>query len=138
VFSPDGRSIYFTSDRGGSPQIYRVPSTGGSPERVTFAGTYNISPALSPDGRWLAFISRVQGQFKLHVMELPSGQATPITDTTADESPSFAPNGRLIVYATRQNGREALMTTTLDGKIKARLAGQGGDIREPDWGPFQR
>ena len=63
---------------------------------------------------------------------------TSITDTTADESPSFAPNGRLIVYATRQNGREALMTTTLDGKIKARLAGQGGDIREPDWGPFQK
>ena len=80
----------------------------------------------------------MQGQFKLHVMELPSGQATAITDTTADESPSFAPNGRLIVYATRQNGREALMTTTLDGKIKARLAGQGGDIREPDWGPYQR
>jgi TolB protein len=138
VFAPDGRSIYFVSDRGGAPQIYRVPATGGSPERVTFTGSYNISPAISRDGRWLAYISRVSGVFKLHVMELPSGTATAITDTTADESPSFAPNGRLIVYATRQNGREALMTTTLDGKIKARLAGQGGDIREPDWGPFQR
>jgi TolB protein len=138
LYSPDGRTIYFVSDRGGSPQIYRVPSTGGSPERVTFNGTYNISPAISPDGRWLAFISRVNGAFKLHVMELPSGQATALTDTTADESPSFAPNGRLVVYSTRQNGREALMTSTLDGKIKARLAGQGGDIREPDWGPFQR
>ena len=61
-----------------------------------------------------------------------------ITDTTADESPSFAPNSRLIVYATRQQGREALMTTTVDGKIKARLAGQEGDIREPSWGPFQK
>jgi TolB protein len=80
----------------------------------------------------------VQGSFKLHVMELPSGNAVAITDTTTDESPSFAPNGRLIVYATRQGGRESLVTTTLDGKIKARLAGQGGDIREPDWGPYQR
>jgi TolB protein len=71
-------------------------------------------------------------------MELGSGTVHSITDTTADESPSFAPNGRLIVYATRQNGQEALMTTTLDGKIKARLAGKGGDIREPDWGPFQK
>ncbi len=138
VFAPDGRSIYFVSDRGGAPQVYRVPTGGGSPERVTFSGSYNISPALSPDGRWLAYVSRVGGAFKLHVMDIASGTATAITDTTADESPSFAPNGRLIVYATRQGGREALMTTTLDGRIKARLAGQGGDIREPDWGPYPR
>jgi TolB protein len=138
VYSPDGKYIYFTSDRGGAPQIYRMSAGGGSPERVTFTGSYNVSPAVSPDGRWLAFISRINGQFKLHVMELAGGTATPITDSTADESPSFAPNSRLIVYATRQGGREALMTTTLDGKIKARLAGQGGDIREPDWGPFQK
>jgi TolB protein len=138
VYSPDGRSIYFVSDRGGAPQVYRMGAGGGNPERVTFTGSYNISPAISPDGRWLAYISRVGGAFKLQVMELGSGNVASITDTTADESPSFAPNGRLIVYATRQGGREALMTTTLDGKIKARLAGQGGDIREPDWGPFQR
>jgi TolB protein len=138
LYSADGRSIYFVSDRGGAPQIYRMSATGGEPQRVTFTGGYNISPALSPDGRWLAYISRISGAFKLQVMELSSGNVQSITDTTSDESPSFAPNGRLIVYATRQNGREALMTTTPDGKIKARLAGQGGDIREPDWGPFQR
>jgi TolB protein len=138
VYSPDGKSIYFVSDRGGAPQIYRMPATGGNPERVTFTGTYNISPDISPDGRWLAYISRVNGQFKLHVMELASSTVTALTDTTADESPSFAPNGKLILYATRVNGQEALMTTTLDGKIRARLAGQGGDIREPDWGPFQK
>ena len=138
VYSPDGKYIYFTSDRGGAPQIYRMAPTGGSPERVTFTGNYNVSPALSPDGRWLAYISRINGQFKLQVMELAGGAVTGITDTTADESPSFAPNSRLLVYATRQGGGEALMTTTLDGKIKARLAGQGGDIREPDWGPFQK
>ncbi len=138
VFSHDGKFIYFVSDRGGSPQIYRMPAAGGSPERVTFTGTYNISPALSADGRWLAYISRVSGAFKLHVMELPTGNVTALTETSADENPSFAPNSRLLLYATKQQEREALMTTTLDGKIKARLAGQGGDIREPDWGPFQK
>ena len=137
VYSADGRSIYFVSDRGGAPQIYRVARTGGSAERVTFNGSYNISPTVSADGRWMAYISR-SGGFKLQLMDLASGAVTSLTDTTADESPSFAPNSRLIVYATQQQGREALMTTTLDGKIKARLAGQGGDIREPDWGPFQK
>ncbi len=137
-FTADGKSIYFVSDRGGSPQIYRMSTTGGSPERVTFSGSYNISPAVSPDGRWLAFISRVNGAFKLHVMELSSGAINAITDTVADEKPRFSANSRLIIYATQQQGREALMTTTIDGKIKARLAGQNGDIREPDWGPMQK
>jgi len=138
AFTADGKTIYFVSDRGGSPQIYRVSASGGTPERVTFGGNYNISPALSPDGRWLAYISRVSGAFKLHVMELASGVATAITDTIADERPSFSPNGRMLIYATQQQGKEALMTSTLDGKIKARLVGQTGDIREPDWGPFQK
>ncbi len=139
TFSPDGRFIYFVSDRGGSPQIYRMGAGGGNVERITFTGSYNISPAISPDGRWLAYISRVGGAFKLHVMELgKAAAAVAITDTNGDESPSFAPNSRLIVYATQQQGREALLTTTLDGKIKARLTGSTGDIREPDWGPFQR
>ena len=138
AFTADGKSIYFVSDRGGAPQIYRMSPTGGNPERVTFAGTYNISPTLSPDGRWMAYISRVGGAFKLQLMDLASGTVTQITDTNADESPSFAPNSKLIVYATQQQGREALMTTTLDGKIKARLSGASGDIREPDWGPFSR
>ena len=79
-WSSDNR-IYFVSDRGGSPQIYRMPATGGAPERVTFTGTYNISPALSADGRWLAYISRVNGVFKLHVMELPTGNVTALTET---------------------------------------------------------
>jgi TolB protein len=138
VFSADGGTIYFVSDRGGAPQIYKMGNGGGTPTRVTFSGTYNISPSISGDGRWLAYISRVGGAFKLHVMELATGNVTAITETSADENPSFAPNSKLIVYATQLQGREALMTTTLDGKIKARLAGQAGDIREPDWGPFQK
>lgn len=136
VFSPDGQSLYFVSDRGGNPQIYRMPAQGGPAQRVTFAGTYNISPAISPDGRWLAYISRTGGGFRLHLMELASGQVTALTDTSADERPSFAPNSRLLVYAT-QLGGESLMTTTLDGRVKARLAGQSGDLREPHWGPVR-
>jgi TolB protein len=136
-FSQDGSKIYFVSDRGGSPQIYKMNSSGSGAERVTFGGSYNISPALSPDGRWLTFISRVGGQFKVQVMNLSTGQSISITETTADERPSFAPNSKLIVYATVLQGREALMTSTLDGKIKARLAGQSGDIREPAWAPFR-
>ncbi len=138
VFSPDGGSIYFVSDRGGAPQIYRMPATGGNAQRVTFSGTYNVSPSVSPDGRWLAYITRSGGAFKLQIMELASGNVAAVTDTTEDENPSFAPDSKLIVFATKQGGRAALMTTTLDGKIKARLAGQGGDLREPSWGPFQR
>ena len=138
AYSPDGKNIYFVSDRGGAPQIYRMGASGSNAERVTFTGSYNISPALSADGRWLAYISRVNGAFKLHVMELATGAMNAITDTSADESPSFSPNSRLLVYATSVQGREALMTTTLDGKIKARLAGQSGDIRESDWGPYQK
>lgn len=138
VFAPDGQTIYFVSDRGGAPQIYRMPAGGGAAQRVTFSGGYNVSPSISPDGRWMAYVSRQGNAYRLQAMELASGNVTALTDTTEDENPSFAPNSRLIVYATRQGGREALMTTTLDGKIKARLAGQGGDIREPSWGPFQR
>ncbi len=141
VYTPDGKSIYFVSDRGGGPQIYRMPAAGesaGRAERVSFNGNYNISPALSPDGKKLAYISRVGGAFRLHVMDLASGAAVAISDTSADERPSFAPNSKLIVYATRQGGKEALMTTTLDGRIKARLGSQGGDIREPHWGPFAK
>ena len=138
VFSTDGRTIYFVSDRGGSPQIYKMAATGGSVERLTFTGSYNISPAISPDGKSLAYISRVSGAFRLHLMELATGNTVAVTDTASDESPSFAPNGRLIIYATTQQGRETLMTTTLDGRIKTRLAGQSGEIREPDWGPLQK
>jgi TolB protein len=138
AFSPDGTTLFFVSDRGGSPQVYRMPSQGGPAERVTFSGPYNISPAVSPDGRWLAYIARTGSSFRLHLMDLSTGQVTALTDTSADERPSFAPNSRLLVYATLQQGQEALMTTTLDGRIKARLSGQGGDIREPHWGPLRK
>jgi TolB protein len=137
---PDGKRVYFVSDRGGGPQVYRTSVGGGGVERITFAGSYNISPAISPDGRTLAYISRQGNNFKLHTLDLatPGAQPVPLTDTADDESPSFAPNGRLIIYATRAGGRDVLMTTTLDGRIKARLVSTSADVREPTWGPYGR
>jgi TolB protein len=140
VFTPDGRSLYFVSDRGGGPQVYRTGVGGGNVERITFTGNYNVSPAVSPDGRSLAYISRLgSGGFRLFTLDL-GGSATPValTDSAEDESPSFSPNGRLIIYATRAQGRDVLMTTTLDGKIKARLVSTTADVREPQWGPYGR
>ena len=138
VFAPDGQSVFFVSDRGGGPQIYKTPSSGGAAERITFAGAYNISPAISPDGRLLAFVARGSG-FRLMLQALDgSVPALAVSDTNDDESPSFAPNGRLLIYATRSQGRDVLMTTTLDGKIRTRLLSSGIDVREPAWGPFGR
>jgi len=138
VFSRDGRQIYFVSDRGGGPQIYRMPAGGGAAERVTFTGSYNISPDLSPDGRTLAYVSRQGNVFRLTTLDLAGGSINQLTDTSDDESPSFAPNGKLLIYATRAGGRDVLMTTTLDGKIKTRLLSSGLDVREPTWGPYGR
>ncbi len=135
TFSPDGSLVYFVSDRGGSPQIYKVPAAGGNAQRVTFSGPYNISPNLSPDGKWLAYIGQVSGAFRVHLMELSTGNVRVLTETRDDESPSFAPNSRLLIYATRSQGRDVLMTTSLDGRIKATLATSKADVREPVWGP---
>jgi TolB protein len=138
VFTADGKQIYFVSDRGGSPQVYRVGVGGGNAERVTFNGTYNISPALSPDGRTMAYVNRNGSEFKVMTLDLGSGQVRTLSDTSEDESPSFAPNGKLIIYATRSQGRDVLMTTTLDGRIRTKLLASGVDVREPIWGPFGR
>ena len=136
VYAADASAIYFVSDRGGSPQIYRTPVAGGPVQRVTFSGSYNISPALSPDGRWLAYISRNGTQYKLQLLDLSTDKVYPLTESTMDERPSFAPNSKLIMYATQIQGKEVLMTTTLDGKITTRLAVQATNTREPHWGPF--
>jgi TolB protein len=136
VFSPDGQWLYFVSDRGGGPQVYRMPAAGGAVDRVSFQGSYNISPAISPDGRWLAWVTRDNG---FRVMVQPVDGSTPplaVTDTNEDEGPSFAPNSRLLIYATRAQGRDVLMTTTLDGRFRTRLLSTGADVREPAWGPF--
>src|SRR6266853_11462 len=136
AWSPDGKSIYFTSDRGGSPQIYRMPASGGEPVRMTFEGDYNVSPRVSPDGKILAYISRVSGRFQLMVMDLESKQVQTLTDGQRDESPSFAPNGRIILYATDVDNRGVLAAVSSDGRFRQRLGIQAADVREPSWGPF--
>jgi TolB protein len=135
-FSPDGQSIYFTSDRGGSPQIYRMPATGGEPQRVTFEGSYNVSPRLSPDGKTLAYIARNGGKFQVALLDLSNKQVQIITDSDRDESPSFAPNGRMILLATVTGNRGVLSAVSSDGRVKQRLSITAGDVREPAWGPF--
>ncbi|NWG87446.1 MAG: PD40 domain-containing protein, partial [Hydrogenophilaceae bacterium] len=127
---------YFTSDRGGSPQIYRMPMGGGSAQRLTFEGGYNVSPALSPDGKTMAYLHRREGRFLVAVMDLSSGQSQVLTDTDHDESPSFAPNGRMILYATRTGNQATLATVSVDGQVKQRLS-QSGDLREPAWAPLR-
>jgi TolB protein len=136
AFSPDGRLIYFTSDRGGGPQIYRMNADGSGVARVTFSGDYNVSPRVSPDGRLLAYIGRRGGRFQVHTLDLATNQEMALTDTALDESPSFAPNGRMLLYATEVGRRGILSSVSVDGRVRARLSGPSGDVREPTWGPF--
>ncbi len=138
TWSADGQNIYFTSDRGGSPQIYRANTAGGDIQRVTFEGTYNVSPRISPDGRTLAFVSRREGRFQIATLDLPSRQVQLLTDSSKDESPSFAPNGRMILYATEVGRRGVLSAVSVDGRIKQRLSVSAGDVREPAWAPFAK
>jgi TolB protein len=135
-FSADGQSVYFLSDRSGGPQIYRMNANGGEAKRVTFNGSYNITPRISPDGRTLAYISRREGKFQLYALDLGSGQELKLSDTTKDESPSFSPNGRYIMYATETGRRATLAVVSVDGKVKQTISVQAGDIREPTWGPY--
>ena len=136
VFTPDGQFIYFTSDRGGSPQIYRVAVTGGDPQRVTFGNNYCVSPRLSPDGKQLVFVRRDEGAFHVVVQDLGSGQTQVMTESGLDESPTFAPNGRSILYSTQVQDRGILAIVSSDGRIRQKLTTQTGDVYEPVWGPY--
>jgi TolB protein len=137
VWSADGKKIYFTSDRGGSPQIYEVnvddPRT---PRRITFEGTYNARPRLSPDGKRLAIVHLDGGNFRIATFDLATKALQVLSQGKQDESPSFAPNGSTIIYATQDRGRGVLATVSVDGRVTQRLAASKGDVREPVWSPF--
>lgn len=137
-YSADGQSIYFTSDRSGSPQIYRMPAAGGPAQRVTFGSSYNITPRVSPDGKTLAYISRRDGRFQLYALDLTNNQELRLSDTAKDESPSFSPNGKYLMYATDAGRRGTLAVVSTDGRVRYRITSQAGDIREPTWGPFMK
>jgi TolB protein len=135
-FSPDGSSIMFTSDRGGSPQIYRIPVSGGAVQRVTFEGNYNVSARYSPDGKSMTLIHRCGGRFAVAVQDFATRQIQVLSDGGLDESPGFSPNGRMILYASQIRGRGILGAISSDGRVKQRFTEDAGDIREPAWGPI--
>jgi len=137
-WSPDGRFIYFTSDRAGGPQIYRVSANGGAAERITFEGSYNARPRLSPDGSKLAMVHLDRGNYRIAVMDLRRKDLLVLSAGRQDESPSFAPNSDTLIYATRQTRNGVLESVTADGLIRQRLTSGQGDVREPVWSPFQR
>ncbi len=138
VWLPNSNSLLFTSDRGGRPQIYRVSSDGGNATRVTFEGNYNSSPDVSPDGRYLAMVHGVSGKYFIAVQDLASGAVQVLTETGRDESPSFAPNSSMILYATERNGKGVLAAVSVDGRIQQRLGEAGIDVREPAWSPIRK
>jgi TolB protein len=138
TWSPDGQSIYFTSDRSGGPQVYRIDVEGGTPERVTFEGSYNARPRLSPDGSKLALVHLDRGNYRIAVLDLESRDLLILSTGQQDESPSFAPNSDTLIYATREGRNGVLEMVSADGLIRQRLASGQGDVREPVWSPFPR
>ncbi len=142
AWMPDGKALVFTSDRGGSPQIYRVPvgpnGATGPAKRLTYDGNYNARAAVSPDGRRLAMVHREDGRFRIAVLDLKSGRLQILTNNRLDESPSFAPNGSMIIYATEDDYRGVLAAVSVDGRAHQKLSLQTGDVREPVWSPFKR
>lgn len=136
TWTPDGRSILFTSNRGGGPQIYRTSLGSGNAQRVTFSGNYNASPSLSPDGKSLALLNGNSNRFTIAVQDLSSGRYTNLTQSGNDQSPSIAPNGKMVIYATQAGGRGVLGMVSTDGRVKLVLPARGGEVREPAWGPF--
>lgn len=137
VWTRDGRSIIFTSDRSGSPQLYQINVAGGKPKRLTFEGRYNSAASLSPDGKFSVMVHGERGQYKIAQLDRETGNLTVLTDGRLDESPSFSPNGKMVLYASTRGNNGFLFAVSIDGRAKHKLSDQAGDIREPVWGPFE-
>lgn len=135
VWSPDGGSIIFTSDRGGKPQLYKVSSQGGAVKRITFKGSYNARASFSKDGQKIAMVHGNGGGYQIAVLDVASGAMDVLTGGGSDESPSFAANGTMVLYAAREGGREVLSAVSADGRVRQRLAFVGGEVRDPAWSP---
>ena len=136
TWMPDGNAILFTSDRGGKPQIYRYDLRTGATDRVTFEGSYNARPRISQDGRSMVMVHRQEGRFYIALQDLVTNRVQILTQTDLDESPSIAPNGSMVLYATKQAGRGILAAVAVDGAAKFSLPARQGDVREPAWSPY--
>ncbi|WP_330946679.1 Tol-Pal system beta propeller repeat protein TolB [Thermomonas sp. LB-4] len=140
TWSHDGASLYFTSDRGGRPQIYQMPASGGSATRVSFDGSYNASPSVSFDGKKLATAQGAGNTYRIALMDRSTGGArwSMLSPGSLDESPSFAPNGAMLLYAAREGRRGVLYAVSADGRVRQRLSLGDGDVREPAWSPYRK
>ena len=134
VFAPDGQFLFFTSDRGGRPQVYRAPLAGGKPVRITYEGGYNARPRLSGDGARMAVVTSLGGGYRIGVQDLLTGGMRTVTEGPNDESPAFAPNGQWLVFASRRGGKGVLSTVAIDSGARAVLSTSAADIRSPTWG----
>jgi len=137
-WSKDGQSLYFTSDRAGGPQIYKIAlSPGSRPRRLTFQGAYNARPRISPDETQMVFVTQEDGAYRIASMDLNGrNDVQVLTKGRFDVSPSYAPNGAVIIYASRDNGRGVLALVSSDGRVQQRLVAPEGEVQEPAWGPF--
>ena len=138
AWAPDGRSLVFTSDRGGQPQIYKIAINGGRPERVTLVGAYNARATFTPDGKRIAMVHGDRGVYRIGLLDLDSGDLTVLTNSRLDESPTVAPNGRMILYATTTDSGAALAAVSVDGRVRQRIGVGEGGVRDPAWSPFLR
>jgi TolB protein len=136
TWMPDGNSLLFTSDRGGKPQIYRYDLRNGSTERLTFEGTYNARARVAQDGRNVVMVHQQAGRFHIALLDLVTNRTHVLTTTQLDESPSIAPNGSMVLYATKAGDRGILAGVSVDGGVKFRLPAREGDVREPAWSPY--
>ncbi|HDP89159.1 MAG TPA: Tol-Pal system beta propeller repeat protein TolB [Thioalkalivibrio sp.] len=135
-WTPDGQHIVFTSDRSGGPQLYQVSVRGGRATRLSFDGSYNAAPEVSPAGDKVVMVRGQGNQFRIAVQDLKTRYSRILTRGRLDESPSFAPNGRMIIYATREGNRGVLAAVSEDGNVHQLLVLEEGEVREPAWSPF--
>jgi len=135
-YAPDGRSLIFTSGRGGAPQVYRITLADGKISRVTYNGNYNARASYTPDQNHIVMLHREDKKFNIGVQNIETGHVTPLTSSSMDESPSVAPNGRLILYATHINNKGILAMVSIDGRTKMQLPAREGDVQEPSWSPY--
>jgi TolB protein len=137
VWAADGQSLFFTSDRAGGPQIYQIGvRPGDKPKRVTFGSNYNARPRVSPDGTLLAMVTLDGNNYRIAIQDLKSGAVKVLSKGRQDDSPSFAPNGAMVIYSGSDSGRAVLGTVSTDGSSGMRLKSDQGEVREPVWGPF--